>query len=149
MDPALRSRFNAAFTTEQYAALVQIANESERWPVDFRISETPIFFTPEFTEEITRAAHEIVAQLRTPEFARHARSAIPPGLEVPDENPHPTFIQVDFGVCEDASGRLTPRLIELQAFPSLYAYQLFFLDCTRQAYSSVPRDWHSVFQRPG
>jgi hypothetical protein len=145
MDSALRSRFNAAFTTEQYAALVQIANERERWPVDFRISETPIFLTRKFTEEITHAAHEIVAQLRTSEFAKHARSAIPPGLDVPDENPHPTFVQVDFAVCDAAEGRLTPRLIELQAFPSLYAFQLFFLDCVRQAYPSVPRDWHSFF----
>ena len=91
MDPQLRSRFNADFTAERYANLLRAANETEYWPVDFRISESPLFLTDEFTVEIQRAAENIVAQLRTPEFARHARTAIPPGLEVPGETPHPNF----------------------------------------------------------
>ena len=33
------------------------------------------------------------------------------------------FIQVDFGLVRDAAGELHPKLVELQAFPSLYAYQ--------------------------
>ena len=33
------------------------------------------------------------------------------------------FIQVDFGLVKDASGALHPKLVELQGFPSLYAYQ--------------------------
>ena len=33
------------------------------------------------------------------------------------------FIQVDFGLVKDASGALQPKLVELQGFPSLYAYQ--------------------------
>jgi len=33
------------------------------------------------------------------------------------------FIQVDFGLVRNASGELQPKLVELQAFPSLYAYQ--------------------------
>ena len=38
-----------------------------------------------------------------------------------------------------------PRLIELQAFPSLYAFQLFYLGCLRQAFPTIPRDWTSAF----
>src|SRR5580700_10092801 len=34
------------------------------------------------------------------------------------------FMQVDFGLLRDASGELQPKLVELQAFPSLYAYQV-------------------------
>jgi hypothetical protein len=33
------------------------------------------------------------------------------------------FVQVDFGLVRDAAGNLQPKLVELQAFPSLYAYQ--------------------------
>jgi hypothetical protein len=33
------------------------------------------------------------------------------------------FVQVDFGMVRDARGELQPKLVELQAFPSLYAYQ--------------------------
>ena len=144
MDTTQRARFNAAFTPEGYAALLRGANETHRWPTDFRISETPIFLTREFADEVTRAGWDIVNQLRTPEFARHAQTAIPPGLEVPGETPHPLFMQVDFGVCE-ADGKLTPRLIELQGFPSLYAFQPFVMRCLREAYPAIPADWQPFF----
>lgn len=144
MDPELRARFNAAFTRERYEEMVRIANESERWPVDFRLSESPVFLTPEFAQEVAAAAEEIVAKVRTPEFARHAKDAIPPGLEVPGETPHPVFLQVDFAICEE-DGRLTPRLIELQGFPSLYGFQIFLLRCMRSAYPAIPPDVHSFF----
>ena len=32
-------------------------------------------------------------------------------------------MQVDFGLVRDQSGKLQPKLVELQGFPSLYAYQ--------------------------
>jgi hypothetical protein len=144
MDPQLRARFNADFSAERYAKLLRIANETEYWPVDFRISESPLFLTSEFTDEVAQAARDIVVQLRTPEFAAHARTAIPAGLEVPGETPHPIFLQVDFAICE-VDGRLTPRLIELQGFPSLYAFQLFLVGCMRAAYPAIPEDWVPFF----
>jgi hypothetical protein len=144
MDPELRARFNADFTSGKYQALLRCVNETEKWPADFRISETPIFLTAAFTGEVTDAATTIVKGVRTPEFVRHAANAVPVGLEVPNETPQPNFFVVDFGVCE-VDGRLTPRLIELQAFPSLYAFQLFFLGCLRKAFPEVPRGWTSSF----
>jgi hypothetical protein len=144
MHPELRARFNADFTSGKYEALLRCVNETEKWPADFRVSETPIFLTDAFTDELTSAATTIVERVRTPEFVRHAENAIPAGLEVPNETAHPNFVVVDFGICE-ADGRLTPRLIELQAFPSLYAFQLFFLGCLRKAFPATPRNWTSSF----
>ena len=144
MDPALRSRFNADFTAEKYASLLRCVNESERWPTDFRVSESPIFLTPEFAREIVAAAHEIVAATRTPEFSEHAKTAIPAGLEVPNEPAHPAFIQVDFAVCAEGE-KLVPRLIELQGFPSLYAFQAFLFRCVRDAFESIPGNCTSYF----
>jgi hypothetical protein len=144
MEQTLRSRFNADFTPDKYAVLLRCVNETEKWPADFRISETPIFLTREFTDEVTRAAYTIVDQTRTPEFARHAASAIPKGLEVPNESAHPNFLVIDFGICAEGD-RLIPRLIELQAFPSLFGFQLLLLDCIRKAYPAIPRNWTSSF----
>ena len=144
MDPRLRSRFNADFTPEKYAALVRCVNETEEWPADFRISETPIFLTADFTEEITRAAKGIVDVTRTLEFAEHAATAVLKGLEVPNESAHPNFLVIDFAICSDGD-RLVPRLIELQAFPSLFGFQLLLLDCVRKAYPVIPRNWTSSF----
>jgi len=144
MHPSLRARFNADFTAEKYAALSHCVNETEKWPADFRISETPIFLTREFTEEVTGAANGIVDLVCTPKFARHAQSAIPKGLEVPNESAHPNFLVVDFGICAEGD-RLVPRLIELQAFPSLFGFQLLILHCMRKAYPAIPSNWTSSF----
>jgi len=144
VDPQLRSRFNADFTPEKYAALLRCVNETEKWPADFRISETPVFLTREFADEVARAASEIVALTRTSEFARHAASAVPKGLEMPNESAHPNFHVVDFAICAEGE-RLVPRLIELQAFPSLFGFQLLLLHCIRNAYPVIPRNWTSSF----
>jgi hypothetical protein len=144
MHPELRQRFNADFTPEKYAALLRCVNEATKWPADFRISETPIFLTREFTEEAVFAANEIAAQTTTPEFRKHAAAAIPPGLEVPNESPHPEFLIVDLAVCEE-DGRLAPRLIEMQAFPSLFAFQFLLLGCMRKAFPAIPKNWTSSF----
>jgi hypothetical protein len=144
VDQKLRAEFNADFTSEKYNALVRCVNETEKWPADFRISETPIFLTREFTNNVVRAANEIVAATRTPQFARHAKSAVPKTLEVPNQSAHPNFYVVDFAICAEGD-RLLPRLIELQAFPSLFGFQLLLLGCMRKAYPVIPRNWTSSF----
>ena len=144
MEPALRAAFNADFTQEKYAALLRCVNEATKWPADFRISESPIFLTREFTEEAVFAANEIAAQTQTPEFAKHATTAIPPGLEVPNEPTHPEFLVVDLGICEEG-GRLVPSLIEMQAFPSLFGFQFLLLGCMRKAFPAIPQNWTSSF----
>jgi hypothetical protein len=144
VDPKLRAAFNADFAPEKYAALVRCVNETEKWPADFRISETPIFLTREFTDQVARAANEIIALTRTQQFARHAASAVPKALEVPNESDHPNFHVVDFAICDEGD-QLVPRLIELQAFPSLFGFQLLLLACMRKAYPAIPRNWTSSF----
>jgi hypothetical protein len=144
MHQELRAQFNADFTPEKYAALLRCVNKSTRWSNDFRIAETPIFLTREFTDEVVYAANEIAAQTQTLEFARHAASAIPLGLEVPNESSHPEFLIVDLAICTEGD-RLVPRLIELQAFPSLFGFQLLLLGCMRKAYPAIAPNWTSSF----
>src|SRR6266480_2184263 len=144
MEANLRAIFNADFTPEKYAALLRCVNKTEKWPADFRISETPIFLTREFTDDVTRAAHAIVDLTRALEFARYAENAVPEGLAVPNESAHPNFHVIDFAICAEGD-RFVPRLIELQAFPSLLGFQLLLLHCIRKAYPVIPRNWTSSF----
>jgi len=65
----------------------------------------------------------LIRQLGGLEYRKTSFDAIPPDFNVPREAPHPMFIQVDFGLVRDAAGKLQPKLVELQGFPSLYAYQ--------------------------
>jgi hypothetical protein len=144
MHSELRARFNADFTPEKYAALLRCVNEATKWPADFRIAETPIFLTREFTDQAVHAANQIAAQTQTPEFAMHAASAIPAGLEVPNESAHPEFLIVDLAICEEGH-RLVPKLIEMQAFPSLFGFQFLLLGCMRKAFPIIPENWTSSF----
>ncbi|MGC2060357.1 MAG: hypothetical protein WA653_18980 [Candidatus Sulfotelmatobacter sp.] len=67
----------------------------------------------------------LIRQLvENPQYLTRSNASIPEEYRVPNEPPHPMFVQVDFGLVRDASGELQPRLVELQAFPSLYAYQV-------------------------
>jgi hypothetical protein len=120
--PELRRAFNAAFSEERYEATCRRLEQRLGCEIPFRMCETPVFLPPELRDAMVRAAGEILDELARPEQLAFSREAIPPGLDVPGEGPHPFCAQVDFAVA-DVGGRLVPRLIELQAFPSLYGFQ--------------------------
>ena len=123
MIPFLREQFNERFTPAKYQAFLKRLAERCGAPVEFRVAETPCFFPKALLEQMARYGAELIHQLETPEYHKASSRAIPPEFNVPDETPHPMFIQVDFGLVKDASGALQPKLVELQGFPSLYAYQ--------------------------
>lgn len=123
MIPALRQRFNANFTPEKYQRLLKLMDERCGTPVKFRICETPIFIPPPLLEQMSQYGKELIHQLNSLEYRKASFDSIPTEFNVPHETPHPLFIQVDFGLVQDESGRLRPKLVELQGFPSLYAYQ--------------------------
>ncbi len=145
MIPALRQRYNAAFTEERYSAFLAELNHSTRWPVDFRVAETPLFFDKAATHALTAAAADIVAQLATPAFRTHAACAIPTGLTVPAETPFPHHLCIDFALCHDAAGRVLPQLIELQGFPTVACFQALLTRTFKARFPDIPADFTSYF----
>ena len=123
MIPALRQQFNANFTPEKYQAFLKLMEERCGVPVKFQLSETPCFFPKPLIDQMAQYGKELIQQLGGLEYRKASFEAIPPDFNVPKEAPHPMFIQVDFGLMRDAAGNLQPKLVELQGFPSLYAYQ--------------------------
>jgi hypothetical protein len=123
MIPALRQQFNANFTPEKYQTFLKLMEERCGAPVKFQVSETPCFFPKALIEQMSLYGEELIRQLGGLEYRKASFEAIPPDFNVPHEAPHPMFIQVDFGLVRDAAGKLQPKLVELQGFPSLYAYQ--------------------------
>src|SRR4029453_10483610 len=85
-------------------------------------SEPAFFLPPDRGRERDKAAGEIGRQVMSPEYLAIAERAIPAGTVLPGEAPHPVFLQVDFALAA-VDGRVTPRVIELQGFPSLYGFQ--------------------------
>lgn len=122
MIPELRQAWNAAFTAERYGALQAWLDAAAGHHIPFRICETPVFLPAALTAELRRAADEVLAAVCTPAYLRQAERAVPPEYRVPGEDAHPVFVQVDLALAE-VDGEVVPRLIELQGFPSLYAFQ--------------------------
>lgn len=135
MIPALRQRFNQSWTEAQYAALVTRLQTRADGPIAFPVSETPCFFPASLVTDMAAIGEELVTQSLSGEAADAAAAVVPErfrgGTAV---EPHPTFLQVDFGLVRDAGGRVEPRLVELQAFPSLYGFQLALAEAYRDAY---------------
>ncbi len=124
MIPALRRQFNQNFTSEKYQRFVKHIDQVCGTHVQFRLSETPCFFPKELLDRMARDGEELIRQLvENPEYRNKSDEAVPAEFTVPNEAPHPMFVQVDFGLVRDPAGALHPKLVELQAFPSLYAYQ--------------------------
>jgi len=145
MIPALRQRFNAAFTEARYTAFIAELNKAVYWPVDFRVAESPLFFDEHTTRELVRAADDVIRQLATPEFRKHAATAIPAGLTVPNENPWPGSLCVDFALCHDASGKVLPQLIELQGFPTVACWQTLLTRTYQKHFPEIPTDFTPYF----
>ena len=126
MIPALRKQFNSSFSPANYETFLRRMDEICGTHVQFRLSETPCFFSKSLLDRMAQDGQELIRQLvENPSYRAKSDAAIPAEFKVPNEAPHPMFVQVDFGLVRDPQGQLQPKLVELQAFPSLYAYQAF------------------------
>ena len=124
MIPALREEFNRNYTPQKYQNFLDSLAKTCGTPIGFRVSETPVFVTKTLLEQMAQYGRELLMQLLTsPKYLRVSDKTIPPEYNVPNETKRPMFVQVDFGLIRDGKGGLEPKLVELQAFPSLYGYQ--------------------------
>ena len=124
MIPSYRHDFNTRFTPEKYDRLRIEMTSRCGMEVPFALCETPCFFPKSLIERLSQEGVDLIEQLvNNPEYLARSEASIPAQFRVPNEPTHPMFIQVDFGLVRDSAGELQPKLVELQAFPSLYAYQ--------------------------
>jgi hypothetical protein len=134
-----RSEFNARFTDARYAELLRVLQERTGTKIEFRVAETPCFFAPELIQSMVSAGVELTAQLLgNAKYMRESDGAIPAEYCVPNQDEHPHFMTVDFGLVRDAKGKLRPKLVEMQAFPSLYGYQPVLARAYREVYGLDP-----------
>jgi hypothetical protein len=124
MIPELRAAYNADFSEERFHAYARRLAERGGMDIPFRLAETPVFLPRELREQMLASCTEIFRQLSTPEALARSRTAVPPFLDIPGCADHPTFVVVDFAVAQGEDGRVVPKVIELQAFPTLYGFQV-------------------------
>jgi hypothetical protein len=102
------------------------------------VAETPVFIPKDFTQKLLETCESIIEIIRDDSFRDKTDAAIPAHLRVPGENAHTQFIAFDFGVCESPAGGYEPQLIEMQGFPSLFAYQVLLDDVCRKHFDIAP-----------
>src|ERR1051326_7309534 len=126
MIPALRKSFNANFKKETYDAFLNELSNVYPGQLDFRVAETPVFIDQAFKKKIIESCEKIVDLIVDPNFKTYTKDAVPVSLSVPNENDHSHFIAFDFGICINSEGRYEPQLIEMQGFPTMFGFQVFY-----------------------
>jgi hypothetical protein len=126
MIPHLRRLFNESFTEEKYQAFLNDLNAKHPDAIEFRVAETPVFVPEFFKDQMLSACESIVDIITSQGFKEESDKAIPPGDFVLGKENHPHFIAFDFGVCINEKNELEPQLIEMQGFPTLYGFQVYY-----------------------
>lgn len=126
MIPEIRKAFNDSFTKERYEAFLEDLNSKHPGAIEFRVAETPIFVPKNFKQQLIDACESIVDVITDESFRVMTERAIPATDLVPDENDHSHMIAFDFGICINDEGTLEPQLIEMQGFPTLFAFQVYY-----------------------
>jgi len=142
MIPALRNAFNAHFTKEKYEAFLHELHNVHIGQIDFRVAETPVFIPKDFKEKMLSACESIVDIIADPDFKKLTKNAIPENVKVPNENSHSHFIAFDFGICVNEDGEYEPQLIEMQGFPTLFAFEVLIPEISEKHFP-VPADFSS------
>lgn len=128
-----REKFNSQFSSENYDQVKEILKDKSGIYTSFRLSESPIFLTADFKDKLLDASDSILDQIidMPPQTLQ---KAIPDNCRVPKDTIKPHFFTIDFGICKNLNGEIEPQLIELQAFPSLYAFQKAYENTFCQVY---------------
>ena len=123
MIPEHRHRYNAAFTPEKYQEMLADIDQQFPGQLEFRVAETPVFIPADLRDKLIAAGENIIDVIQQDNFKELTEAAIPAHQRVPGNEGRPDFLTFDFAVCRNEAGALEPQLIEMQGFPSLYAFQ--------------------------
>lgn len=135
MIPSLRARFNESFRSEKYLLLLDALERASGLRTGFRVAETPVFVPLRILETMAEAGIDLTRRLiGDPAYLEAARQAIPKGYLVGGETAHPNFLTADFALVKGKEDKLEPRLVEIQAFPSVYGFQAVLCDAYRAAF---------------
>ena len=143
----LREQFNQRFSVAKYQDLQDRIASAYGCVPAFRVAESPFFIPALLKNRLLEATREIAGQIARPDLKAITQGAIyDASVNVPGEDAHTTFLQMDFAVALDHNGEPFPQLIEIQGFPSVYFFQALLADAYKNAYS-LPAELTCFFQK--
>lgn len=135
MIPELRRIFNEQFSIEKYKSYIQELSNVYPGQMEFRLAETPVFVPKDFTKKILDTCETIIDVITDPSYVAKSDAAIPRHLKVPAQDTNPHFLIFDFAVCQNVYGDLEPQLIEMQGFPSIFAWHALLPEIAHKHFS--------------
>jgi len=139
-----RSAYNQNFQETRYQALLEDIEADFGYKVAFKIAETPIFIPKAFKNKLIEASDIILSQIFSEPYLSQMHKAVPKEYHVPNPDAMPSVLALDFAVCKDENGELSPQIIEMQGFPSLFAYQIYLADLYRKHFE-IPENLTNFF----
>ena len=135
MIASIRQKFNAAFTEEVYQNYLAALNTPFPGALDFSVAETPIFIDKVFIQKVLSTGDYVNQVIQSDRFNSITEPSLKNIPHFPNETALPQCIVMDFAIAINEQNELVPALIELQGFPSLFAYEVLQDECIRKTYT--------------
>ncbi|MBK5280002.1 MAG: hypothetical protein JJE09_14175 [Bacteroidia bacterium] len=140
----VRQQFNQQFTEKKYQDFLADLDHSFQHKIPFRVAESPLFIDSAFKKKLLRASNDIIDFIVRDDFKEITKRAIPKHLIVPNETNQSLFLALDYAVVKNENGELSPQLIEMQGFPSLFGWQDFLASKFREHFT-IAKDFEQHF----
>ena len=140
----LRNLYNSSFSNEQYERFLKALDYEFPGAIQFRVAETPVFIEENIRRNMIECCEYIIDFIKNEHFLAKTERAIPADERVPNEGKQTHFIAFDFGICKKEDGTLFPALIEMQGFPTLFAYHAYYPEILEK-YFTIPNDYSNYF----
>ena len=135
MIASIRQKFNADFKDKNYQNYLSSLNAPFPGALDFSVAETPIFINKDFTEKVLTTGDYVNQVIQSNSFKSITESSLKNVPLFPNETALPQCIVMDFAIAMNDKNEIVPALIELQGFPSLFAYEILQDECLRKTYT--------------
>ncbi len=135
MLPKIQREFaEKLYTIKKHQELLAKADVAATMHVEWRISEMPVFLSHEYRRKIERYSIEIAELCILPPHSEKAVLSLMPQYTVPHEDAKPLFLIADYALTGSNNDGYDAKLVELQGFPSLYAYHFILSQIVQKHY---------------
>jgi len=135
MIQSYRKQFNEAFSESKYQEYLSYINELYPNSLDFRIAETPVFLPSVFKKQLLEVGDYVCSQILAADFTSKTEKPLRNTSITPNEISLPECIVMDFAIAHNDQNEIVPALIELQGFPSLFAFEVLQDEALRNSYT--------------
>lgn len=135
MIPLYRKQFNVEFNENKYQEYLNYFNHLYPNAVNFRIAETPVFISEKFKTQLLEVGDYVCSQIVAADFISKTEKSLENTRNTPNEKGLPECIVMDFAIAHNDQNEIVPALIELQGFPSLFAFEVLQDEALRNTYT--------------